>query len=73
MMVIVRIDHVMLQLQELCPEIEECKTRKVFLYKKLSQGALSFLGLSRNDETFNRLRTLQFEELTVMRNVLLVK
>lgn len=46
--------------------------RKVFLYKKLSPGALSFLGLSRNDETFNSLRTLQFEELTVMRNVLLV-
>uniref|UniRef100_A0A8W8P5H3 Uncharacterized protein n=1 Tax=Magallana gigas TaxID=29159 RepID=A0A8W8P5H3_MAGGI len=43
--------HVMLQLQELCPEIEECKRRKVFLYEKLSPRALSFLGLSRNDET----------------------
>ncbi|XP_065924401.1 uncharacterized protein [Magallana gigas] len=62
--------HVMLQLKELYPEREELKTRKVFLYEKLSPGAMSFLGLSRNDETSNSLRTSQFEELTIMRNVL---
>uniref|UniRef100_A0A8W8MCZ1 Uncharacterized protein n=1 Tax=Magallana gigas TaxID=29159 RepID=A0A8W8MCZ1_MAGGI len=55
---------------KLYPEREELKTRKVFLYEKLSPGAMSFLGLSRNDETSNSLRTSQFEELTIMRNVL---
>nr|XP_022308194.1 uncharacterized protein LOC111114202 [Crassostrea virginica] len=65
--------HVMLHMQELYPEKEELKTRKVIVYRELSQGAISFLGLSRNDETTNSLKTSHFEELKIMRKLLYSK
>lgn len=66
--------HVMLQLQELCPEIEEHKTR--FSSTRSCHQELSFLNWPikkwQNFQQLN-LRTCQFEELTIMRNVLLEK
>ena len=47
--------------------------RKVIVYRELSQGAISFLGLSRNDETTNSLKTSHFEELKIMRKLLYSK
>ena len=47
--------------------------RKVIVYRELSQGAISFLGLSRNDETTNSLKTSHFEELKIMRKFLYSK
>ncbi|XP_078332694.1 uncharacterized protein LOC111120425 isoform X2 [Crassostrea virginica] len=65
--------HVMLHMQELYQEKEELKTRKVIVYRELSQGAISFLGLSRNDETTNSLKTSHFEELKIMGKLLYSK
>ncbi|XP_078337770.1 uncharacterized protein LOC144626733 isoform X3 [Crassostrea virginica] len=65
--------HVMLHMQELYPEKDELKTRKVIVYRELSQGAISFFGLSRNGETTNSLKTSHFEELKIMRKLVYSK